>query len=302
MHDHLFSHVSPVICTLSNSCLFCACLGDNGPKIDLNWCVGQLSNGRRNQKIIVFVLYANDYQACVQQQLASKAVAGATEEAASVPIAVAKAAAHHQSSAPIFQLKLINVQDEEEQLSVVSQVLRRQSMRLPSQQLSALVCILISSKMTCLINTITNNTESARHPMRHWLAHTGGKGPQISATTDSDGDGEPAAVLGTFACYDELNEINMFQVKYKLAPCTTYIATDNATLHEDIQQAARRLCNEALYANHLQQGQFFNLAVKQSKKPMFKVFPKQIHEVSGYVNINKHDIASSRAVVKTSES
>ncbi len=264
--------------------------------MDLNWCLGQLSNGHK----IIFVLYANDFQPCVQQQLSREAIIEAAAAAARVPVSVS--ALHHQSSAPIFQLKLINVQDEEKQLSVVSQVLRRQSMRLPLQQLSALVCILISSKMTYLINTITNNTESEKHPMKHWLAHNhstvcttdGCNGPQA---TDSDGDGELARA--TFACYDELNEINMFQVKYKLTPGTTYIATDNANLHKDVTRAARRLCNKALYQSyslqsHSQQQQYLNLAVKQSKKPMFKVFPKQIHEVSVYVNINKHDIAFSK--------
>ncbi|KAH9393513.1 hypothetical protein TYRP_021648, partial [Tyrophagus putrescentiae] len=155
--------------------------------------------------------------------------------------------------------------------------------------------------MTYLINTITNNTESEKHPMKHWLAHNhstvcttdGCNGPQA---TDSDGDGELARA--TFACYDELNEINMFQVKYKLTPGTTYIATDNANLHEDIQRAARRLCNEALYQSyslqsHSQQQQYLNLAVKQSKKPMFKVFPKQIHETNGKVLLSLNEAITS---------
>lgn len=232
-------------------------------------------------------MYANDCQPCLLQQLASKAATVATETASP----------YHQSSATIFQLKLINVQSEEEELSVVSQVQQKQLTELPLQ-LSALVCILISSKMTYLINTINTNENQFASPLRHWLAHCHSTTPYNVGSCpapDSDCDGE--SVLGTFACYDELNEINFFQVKYQLAAGTTYIATDTLNLYDDIVRAGRRLCNEALYRSHREQQQkhqYPNLVVKQGRKPMFKVFPKQIYEVSGYVNINKHDIASSR--------
>lgn len=122
-------------------------------------------------------------------------------------------------------------------------------------------------------------------PMRPWL--TSCHSTQNSTAADSDSDEDSG--LATFACYDESNEINFFQVKYKLAAGTTSIVTDSANLYDDIVQAGRRLCNEALYRKH----QYPNSVVKQGKRAMFKVFPKQIYEVSGYVNINKHDIAFS---------
>ena len=73
-----------------------------------------------------------------------------------------------------------------------------------------------------------------------------------------------------FVCYDELNEINMFQVKYKLSPCI-YIGTDGANLYRDILHTATKFCNETLYKHHHQ--------TDSSSKALFKVFPKTIKEV-----------------------
>lgn len=232
------------------------------PKIDLNWCLDQLNNGSK----IIFLLYANDCQSAVQ---------AFAREAPSTPSSV------HQSSRAIFQLKPINVETDEEELSVVSQVQHQSISSFPSQ-LSALVCILISGQMSQLINR-----ESS--PLRHWLAgHLSGGAPSNPSSglpfRDNNGKGGPLSV-GTFALYDD--EMITFQVKFKLLPLT-YVAIDS--LHQPsipaiVIQAATKLCNETLFTRHW----LPNLA-NANQISKFTVFSC----VSVCVNSNMHDIDSAR--------
>lgn len=236
------------------------CTSTERPKIDLNWCLDQLNNGSK----IIFLLYANDCQSAVQ---------AFGKEAPSTPSSV------HQSSRAIFQLKPINVETDEEELSVVSQVQHQSISSFPSQ-LSALVCILISGQMSQLIN-------SKSSPLRHWLASQfSGGAPSYPSSglpfRDSNSKGAPLSV-GTFALYDD--EMVTFQVKFKLLPLT-YVAIDSfhqSSIPAIVIQAATKLCNETLYQTLANANQICK----------FTVFSC----VSVCVNSNKHDIDSVRLTV-----
>lgn len=126
--------------------------------------------------------------------------------------------------------------------------------QLPSSP--ALFCILLSAKMTNIINN-----DSGQHFGR------------------INNDETPAAGGTAAACtivlYDEFNEINMFRIKYKMANCTFAKMKDGYGDLANIVLKATQLNNEEVYRVT---GGYNSTASKAMA--LYKIFPKKIFEVS----------------------
>ena len=194
------------------------------------------------KRIIIYILYANDCNLVDVESFATIRPFPLNDI--------------DQSYGTIFQVKAINVQDDNEQLTFAKQLIVNQNSIKCQLKSVVFICILSSN---CVANLINSDTS----PVHQWLV-------PMAHDTDEDGKAHLMAI------YNEPNEINMFRIKFKLPSCTFITLDIGGDICRNIVHYTIGHVSESLYRRHMDRK---HLEMKNLTKASFKVFPKRLVQV-----------------------